>query len=213
MSIANQLKTITANIPKVFEAGKNVNDGIPHHFEYAPTLASMFDGAIFPDNYEMTLIIPQVKSLRYAFRNTTGLKKVILKGENSNIVNFGYAFQSNVEEVDLTEFTAKPDDLTYAFSNTTLKKIVGDLDFSEITNTGNAFRNCSSLEEVRIKANTIKLSVQFGYSPNLSAQSVQSIVDGLATVETAQTLTLHSAVAVSDTQKATIQSKGWTLVQ
>ena len=161
----------------------------------------------------MTLEVPLVTSLRYAFRNATGLNKIILKGQNNNNVNGGYAFQASIEEVDLTEFTGKFDDLVYAFSSTTLKRILGELDFSEVTNTNNAFRNCTSLEEIRIKANTIKLSISFSYSANLSTQSVQSIIDGLATVETAQTLTLPSAISVTDAQKTTIQSKGWTLVQ
>jgi hypothetical protein len=50
-------------------------------------------------------------------------------------------------------------------------------------------------------------------SSKLSATSVQSIIDGLATVETAQTLTLAKAIVLTDTQKATINAKGWTLAQ
>jgi hypothetical protein len=50
-------------------------------------------------------------------------------------------------------------------------------------------------------------------SSKLTSESVQSIINGLATVTTAQTLTLNKAIALTDEQKATIQTKGWTLVQ
>ena len=50
-------------------------------------------------------------------------------------------------------------------------------------------------------------------SSKLSAESVQSIIDGLAIVGTAQTLTLHSSIVLTDEQKAQISSKNWTLVQ
>jgi hypothetical protein len=47
----------------------------------------------------------------------------------------------------------------------------------------------------------------------LTAESIQSIIDGLATVTTAQTLTLNKAIVLTDEQKATINAKGWTLAQ
>lgn len=187
--------------------------GYDNPLEYAKTLASVFDGATFPDNYEMTLEIPLVTSLRYAFRNTKGLNKLILKGQNSNIIDIGYAFNAFVTEIDLNQFATKFSDGIYAFGSTTLVKILGELDFSSATRVDNMFRNCTALEEIRIKANTIGLSTNFGYSSKLSAQSIQSIIDGLATVETAQTLTLSSAIVLTDEQKSTIQAKGWTLVQ
>jgi len=61
--------------------------------------------------------------------------------------------------------------------------------------------------------NSIKSSISIPSSPNLSVDTKQSIIDGLATVETAQTLTLNSAIVLTDEQKATIETKGWTLVQ
>lgn len=78
---------------------------------------------------------------------------------------------------------------------------------------GNMFMGCSSLVNVGFVAKTIKESISFAQSSLLSAESIQSIIDGLAIVETAQTLTLNSAITFTDEQKATINSKGWTLVQ
>ena len=75
------------------------------------------------------------------------------------------------------------------------------------------FTYCNSLKEVRFKENTIEKSISFSQSPDLSATSIQSIVDGLATITTAQTITFHSSIVLTDDQKATISSKGWTLAQ
>ena len=77
----------------------------------------------------------------------------------------------------------------------------------------NMFYNCKALVEVRFVANTIHWSISFAYSPLLSTESVQSIIDGLATVTTAQTITFHKDIALTDAQKQTINEKGWTLVQ
>lgn len=75
------------------------------------------------------------------------------------------------------------------------------------------FYKCKALVEVRFVANTIHWSISFADSPLLSAESVQSIIDGLATVTTAQTITFHKDIALTDEQKQIINEKGWTLVQ
>ncbi len=95
---------------------------------------------------------------------------------------------------------------------------IGDypLDFTSCTALNQPFRNCTALKELRIKPNTIKINFGIQYSPNLSTDTIQSIIDGLANLTggTAQTLTLHKDVGdkLTDTQKATITAKNWTLV-
>ena len=100
---------------------------------------------------------------------------------------------------------------------TALEEIDGmPLNLSVATNITNMFMGCSNLKEVRFVANTISKSISFASSPNLSTDTIQSIVDGLAdlTDGTAQTLTLHATVGgkLTDEQKATITAKNWTLV-
>ena len=90
------------------------------------------------------------------------------------------------------------------------------INLSSATNVNNIFSYCAALKEVRFAANTIKISIPFTHCDKLSADTIQSIIDGLAdlTGGTAQTLTLHSTVGnkLTDTQKATITAKNWTLV-
>ena len=120
----------------------------------------------------------------------------------------------SVETVDLSGFNCKVKRANNIFYNSKkIKNILGTLDFSEAAGYVNPFGYCDVLAEVRFKENSISLSISFASSANLSTTSVQSIIDGLATVETAQTLTLHSSIVLTDEQKATIESKGWTLVQ
>ena len=75
------------------------------------------------------------------------------------------------------------------------------------------FAGCSSLKTVSFVPKTIKVRISFSDSPLLSAESVQSIIDGLAPVTTATTLTFHKDIVISDSQKQQIINKGWTLVQ
>lgn len=103
-------------------------------------------------------------------------------------------------------------DIRLMFSGSTIETIEEPLDISQVTYTANAFV-CTELKEIRFVSETIKLSLDFGNCSKLSAQSIQSIIDGLATVTTAQTLTLNSAIVLTDAQKASITAKGWTLAQ
>ena len=103
-------------------------------------------------------------------------------------------------------------DIRLMFSGSGIETIEEPLDISQVTQTLNAFA-CDNLTEIRFVSGTIKVNIDFSRCAKLSAQSIQSIIDGLATVTTAQTLTLNSAIVLTDAQKSNITAKGWTLVQ
>lgn len=113
-----------------------------------------------------------------------------------------------VKGVNMSKSTA----LRYTFSGSAIETIEEPLDFSQVSDTLNAFA-CDNLTEIRFVSSTIKISIDFSRCAKLSAQSIQSIIDGLATVTTAETLTLNSAIILTDEQKASITAKGWTLAQ
>ena len=98
------------------------------------------------------------------------------------------------------------------FSGSGIETIEEPLDISLVTNTLNAFA-CDNLREIRFVSETIKVNIDFRRCSKLSAQSIQSIIDGLATVTEAKTLTLNSTIVLTDAQKASITAKGWTLAQ
>lgn len=97
-----------------------------------------------------------------------------------------------------------------------LKYIIGELDFLAITNTdgiNSAFNGCTSLIEVRFTPESIKQNLSFTQSSQLSDESIQSILDGLANVSTTRTLSLNSAVyaKLTEEQKQSATDKGWTI--
>ena len=113
-----------------------------------------------------------------------------------------------VKGINMSNSTA----IRFMFSGSFIETIEEPLDFSKVNNTQNAFA-CDNLTEIRFVPETIKISIDFSRCAKLSAQSIQSIIDGLATVTTAQTLTLNSTIILTDAQKASITAKGWTLAQ
>lgn len=118
-------------------------------------------------------------------------------------------------QIDIKKFY----NISYMFFDCISLIDVGTLDFSGLpqtdgsVRTSNCFYNCKSLEKIKVVPQSIKVPLSFAWSSSLSTESVQSIIDGLSTVTTAQTITFNKAVALSDEQKQTINDKGWTLVQ
>ena len=96
-----------------------------------------------------------------------------------------------------------------------LVEINGELDFSEVevNSQNNVFDYCDSLVEIRFTKESIKYNLSFTQSSQLSDESIQSILDGLANVSTTQTLSLNSAVyaKLTEEQKQSATDKGWTI--
>ena len=98
--------------------------------------------------------------------------------------------------------------------NYSLTAITGTpLNASKWTLAKEAFVYIPKLEYIRFVPSTIGFSISFAQSSVLSDESIQSIIDGLATVTTTCTLTLHATVKakLTDEQKNAITAKGWTL--
>lgn len=96
-----------------------------------------------------------------------------------------------------------------------LQTIVGELDFSECepNQQQNPFNGCTSLIEVRFTPESIKQNLAFTQSSQLSDESIQSILDGLANVSTTRILSLNSAVyaKLTEEQRQSATDKGWTI--
>lgn len=103
--------------------------------------------------------------------------------------------------------------LAGAFKSSALVTIEEPLNVQNVTTFGFTFFSCRSLTDIRFVEETIHYSIEFTQSKKLSTESIQSIIDGLATVETAQTLTLHADVKakLTQTQLDTITGKNWNL--
>lgn len=193
-------------------------------WNYVRSIAGAFQNNTFPTGTNFVLDIPNLilaanaGSFNYTFRGTTGLESITLKCTTRGIpMNSHGAFSrcSDLKFLDLSEFNTTFGPSTDVFYGcTSLEEIRG-----EIENTTNNwtlwFANCKKLREVRFKANSIKGDFTIAQSPLLSAESVQSIVDGLAdmTGGTSYKLTLHADVKakLTEEQLATISAKNWTI--
>lgn len=100
------------------------------------------------------------------------------------------------------------------FYNSAIEEIERPFNFSSIKDPRyiSVFNNTPNLKEIRFVDETIGLSITFN-SAVLSDESIQSIIDGLATVTTAQKLTLHASVVARLTEKQynTIFEKNWNI--
>lgn len=101
--------------------------------------------------------------------------------------------------------------ITDLYNNSGIETIQEPFNLASVTTVNKAF-HADKLKDIRFVENTIKVSITF-LSPVLSAESIQSVIDGLATVTTAQTLTLHADVKakLTDDQKKAISNKNWNL--
>lgn len=128
-----------------------------------------------------------------------------------NVTNFEAMFDSasNIEEINLTS-TANGTTFYRAFIYCGNLKKISTLDLSNCTNTERMFEGCYKLENISFVLKTIKISISIP-SANLTNESIQSVIDGLATVETAQTLTLHANLKILQSQVDSANAKGWTV--
>ena len=99
------------------------------------------------------------------------------------------------------------------FDGDTSLETIKTIDGTASQGFSSTFLNCSALKNIEITQGTIKLNISFGDSPLLTDVSIQNIIDGLATVTSQQTLTLHTDVEskLTDEQKSAIASKNWEL--
>lgn len=154
---------------------------------------------------------PKVISVFQMFMNSK--IKEIPELDLSNITDMGlFATHSTVEKIKIKN-TGKVNDVQFAFYNIQKCQEISLLDFTSVTNANQTFDYSPSIKELRFVKNSIHISISFKSQGLLSTESVQSIINGLATVTTAQTITFHKDIALTDAQKQTINEKGWTLVQ
>lgn len=187
---------------------------LPNAINARETFANWITAPI-PVVEEITVNAPNITEAHSTFWQSWGVKKIILNLSDKCqklIMTFTYA--RDVKEIVLNFPTQNITDYIQTFSLcSALEKIVSVLDFSSTTNVNMMFNGCHNLKDVTFAPNTLSLSISLAQSSKLTSESIQSIIDGLATVTTAQTLTLHKNIVLTDEQKSTINAKGWTLVQ
>lgn len=215
---AEKLVTIAGNVPNVYKNGYDVGyaagqeaggGGVvgPNLLNYVSAnwtgnFNSMFHNAKFPDGYEVTLDITNApKNISSMFRVTVGLRKLtfIVPADEGAYAADYFLFGSSsgtstIEELVLPDGIQFSKFTSFALNSRKLRTIDGAIDLSESTSNENCFGNCPELIDVQFVESTIKSSLYIKQSPNLSADTIDSLVKGLTTADTLQDLSLHSTV-------------------
>lgn len=133
-------------------------------------------------------------------------------GENFNNACDGCKY---LEEVYWDFSNAKSMDNTFSYCVSL--RTIGEIDASNVTFFWGTFFICEALENITFKPNSIKASIEFDNSPRLTMDSCRSIMNGLAPVETEQTLRLHETtmnmiMALDDSILTIAYDKGWNVM-
>lgn len=181
---------------------------------------------------EVTLNLPNVTKLDYLFpmptsKNTnTTIEHITINCPNQITsartmfgVESGNDYDNKIKKITLNVDTSKCTGFFNAFKNMRGLEVIDGtpLDLSSVVGTmyypslNGMFDYAYALKEVSFVENTIKINISFGNLPNLNNKTKQSIFDGLATVDTAQTLTLHANTKILQSQVDSANAKGWTV--
>ena len=160
-----------------------------------------------------------VKSFSYMFYNCTAMTSVDVSSFNTAVATvFSNMFTvcSALTELDLSKFdTSNIGDMSGMFNGCkNMKKLSlgSKWNAAKVNSINMMFNNCTSLTTINGALSSLGISLSLSASP-LDHDSAVRIINGLATVTTAQTLTLSSTTknALSATEKAVLINKGWTL--
>ena len=164
--------------------------------------------------------LSNVTTLNYKFSEMPNLKRIDNYLNTENCTNFSSAF-SNCKILEYIKGinTSKATRFSATFNGCDiLKKIEEPFDLLSMTSQIVGFTWLYALEYIRFESESIPCSIVFGQCKNLTAESIQSIIDGLATLAegaAAQTLTLSKNLPLTAEQKQAIttavNNKGWTL--
>lgn len=184
--------------------------------------SNIFNQASFPEETHLVLeygdTFKGTMTGMFAYTQNSKIKSIKIVGNHKVIgVGMNNTFQHcSAEIIDFSEcdLVVSGQAMSNTFINCSkLKEIKGTFDVSKVTSFIGLFNNCTVLEEVRFLEENIFKTITFGSCKLLSAASIQSIINGLATAEEAQTITFHVDVKakLTEEQIATITSKNWTL--
>lgn len=219
MSIAEKLQTIAENEQRVYDKGYSdgFNSAPPDLLPYLKYID--FKKVELPDNMRnVVLNVPQVEKFnsyqQFALNNATSITIICNACIELNQTFYNCKSLKSIEVIKENGGSAFSGSggATFTFHGCDLlEEIIGEFDFSQSTGTNNPFFNCLQLKEMRWKPLSLSVAITVAQSPNLSLETIQSIFDGLATVETAQTLTLHANLKILQSQVDSANAKGWTV--
>jgi len=184
------------------------------------SMQNMFQGCSSLTSLDMSNFNTQnVTSMQSTFQDCGSLTSLDVSNFNTQNVTSMYCMFQNcagLTSLDVSNFnTQNVTTMNSMFRNCAgLTSInLGDkFDASMVSNVTNMFWDCFSLKTITGCIKNLRISLNLSFCP-LDHDSAMRIINGLATVTTAQTLTLSSTTksTLSATEKAVLINKGWTL--
>lgn len=209
------------NIPKItyinkmFQGCSNLENIPVLDLSYALNINYLFQGCSKIKTVELVNVPDRnfYDGTVYVFNNCTSLERIERTNNplcRGNCDNFASGCTSLIE---FDQDTSKVTSFYHMFDGDTSLETIKTIDGTASQGFASTFLNCSALKNIEITPSTIKCNISFGDSPLLTDASIQNIIDGLATVTSQQTLTLHTDVKskLTDEQKNAIASKNWEL--
>lgn len=209
---------IASGVNEVYEVGytKGKEEGgkIP---EYISGFTLRSDEEL--DNFEITL--PEtVTSLENMFAYTRKFKTITVHATGQNITSLRTAFAFfNIDRVVNIDFdTSKVKDWYRCFTRSGLgasssdHTVNGVLDFSSATDLSNfTYNGTTGIYHFTVKSETIKVNMTLHVK--VDDETMQSVLNGLANVGTARTLTIQSVngETLTTDQIEVAKAKNWTI--
>lgn len=221
-SIDNKLKEINYNMgliyDKAYNEGKN---SVENYLPYAET-ARFRDLNLFGKSeviIDMPLLVEGGSMFRQVVVNET-VEHLTVNSQTqlTNITMMFYCdgafINTKLKHITLNADTSKATYTDNIFGGNSGLEIVDgspiDLSSSTTTTTRIGYAT-SKLSHIRFVPNTIKCNLNASDSKVYSFGSIQSIIDGLAIVETAKTLNLNAGQNILQSQVNSANLKGWTV--
>ena len=161
----------------------------------------------------------RMTDVQQMFNNCGSLTSLDVSGfDTRNVTNMYGMFWScsSLTSLDVSGFDTRNVTNMYGMfwkcgSLTTLN-LGNEFDASKVTLVSNMFTGCTLLKTITGSIKNLSISLILSACP-LDHDSAMRIINGLATVTTAQTLTLSSTTkgTLSAAEKAMVISRGWTL--
>lgn len=220
MDVSTKTAFVAAYQQKVYDAGyaAGMENAEPsdNPFVYATWAGDVFTSSIFPNNYDLELVFSSTSiGMSNILKSARGLRSATITFNSKSLpTRLDYAFQSCQAKIINFPNGVYPSTLAGTFASAAaLHTITGEIDASACTSFQAAFSMATALVEIRFKPGSINAAIDFSVCGRLSAESKQSIIDGLAEVDDRKPIKFSASVLASLTEEqiGTIQYKGWDL--
>lgn len=185
----------------------------------ATSVNYMFRSCIF--DKDINLNIPNVESITNLF-SFGGANNVNLT-TSDKLTNLDSAFwYTNYTKKITISNTSKVTNFDNCFKQCSELKEIGLLDCSSCTSFNDTFTSSGSISIISFVENSIKAAIDFSKTRNLTQESINSIVNGCATLSLSTNIYFNgynysgntnntTGVFVSEEQVAELTAKGWTV--